>query len=64
MARSKELRRQSKDSLAGVVRKHFNGLGVQENEIIVDFLHKIRSDGVAKSHKVRRYGNLPQIAER
>lgn len=40
MARRKEFRRQSKDQLANAVRKHFNGLGVQENDIIVDFLHK------------------------
>ncbi|KAL2127471.1 hypothetical protein VTI74DRAFT_10682 [Chaetomium olivicolor] len=48
IARRKELRRQTKDQLTNVVRKHFNGLGVQENDIIVDFLHKVRNQGVTK----------------
>jgi len=48
IARRKEFRRQTKDQLTNVVRKHFNGLGVQENDIIVDFLHKVRSQGVTK----------------
>ncbi|KAH6856801.1 hypothetical protein B0I37DRAFT_351830 [Chaetomium sp. MPI-CAGE-AT-0009] len=43
IAQRKELRRQNKDQLTNVVRKHFNGLGVQENDIIVDFLHKVSS---------------------
>jgi histone deacetylase complex subunit SAP30 len=49
IARRKELRRQSSDSLTSVVRKHFNGLGVQENDVIVEFLHKVRSTGVTKN---------------
>lgn len=40
MARKKNKRRQGKDDLANAVRKHFNGLGIQENEAIVDFLYK------------------------
>jgi hypothetical protein len=36
------------------VRKHFNGLGVQENDIIVDFLHKVRSQGVTKGKPKKR----------
>ncbi|KAL1852143.1 hypothetical protein VTK73DRAFT_9272 [Phialemonium thermophilum] len=51
MARRKELRRQSKDQLANTIRKHFNGLGVQENDVIVDFLHKVRSQAEAKHRK-------------
>lgn len=51
MARRAEFRRQSKDQLANTVRKHFNGLGVQENDIIVDFLHKAKSRGVSKPAK-------------
>ena len=54
MARRKEFQRQSKDQLANTVRKHFNGLGVQENDIIVDFLHKVRSQGVTKSGRAKR----------
>jgi len=42
MARRKDQRRQSKDQLANAVRKHFNGLGIQENEAVVDFLYKVR----------------------
>lgn len=62
IARRKEYRRQSKDQLTSTVRKHFNGLGVQENDIIVDFLHKIRtSQGVPKKKviKPREYITLP-----
>ncbi|KAB5571957.1 hypothetical protein GE09DRAFT_1216559 [Coniochaeta sp. 2T2.1] len=54
MARRKEFRRQSKDQLAGTVRKHFNGLGVQENDIIVDFLHKMRTQPIVKPPRAKR----------
>ncbi|RYP91823.1 hypothetical protein DL770_002079 [Monosporascus sp. CRB-9-2] len=40
MARKAVYRRQSKEDLAKAVRKHFNGQGVQENDVIVSFLHK------------------------
>lgn len=43
MIRKQEARRQSKESLEKTVRKHFNGLGIHENDVIVDFLYKIRS---------------------
>ncbi|KFY00024.1 hypothetical protein O988_03554 [Pseudogymnoascus sp. VKM F-3808] len=42
MARRREQRRQSKDQLSNAVRKHFNGLGIQENEAIVEFLYKVK----------------------
>jgi hypothetical protein len=54
MARRKEFRRQTKDQLAGAVRKHFNGLGVQENDIIVDFLHKVRTQAIVKPPTAKR----------
>ncbi|RKU47516.1 hypothetical protein DL546_004387 [Coniochaeta pulveracea] len=54
MARRKDFRRQSKDQLATNVRKHFNGLGVQENDIIVEFLHKVRSQPISKAGKFKR----------
>lgn len=54
MARRKESRRQSKEQLANSARKHFNGLGTQENDVIVDFLHKVRSQGVTKPERPRR----------
>ncbi|KAK6087425.1 chaperone DnaJ [Seiridium cupressi] len=40
MARKREHKRQNKNDLTHVVRKHFNGLGIQENEVVVNFLHK------------------------
>jgi histone deacetylase complex subunit SAP30 len=49
MKRKKSARRQTKESLAMAVRKHFNGLGVQENDVIVDFIYKVRSDNAAKT---------------
>lgn len=42
MARRKEQRRQGKDQLANAVRKHFNSMGIAENEVVVDFLYKVR----------------------
>ncbi len=54
MARRKDQQRQSKDQLANAARKHFNGLGTQENDIVVDFLHKTRSQGVTKPGRRRQ----------
>lgn len=45
MAQRKENRRQSKDQLANSVRKHFNGMGIAENEVVVEFLYKVRWQG-------------------
>lgn len=45
MAGKKEQRRQSKDQLATAVRKHFKSMGIVENEVIVDFLYKVRYQG-------------------
>ncbi|KAF6842011.1 hypothetical protein CPLU01_00104 [Colletotrichum plurivorum] len=53
MARKKGSRRQSKEQLAMAVRKHFNGLGVQENDVIVDFIHKVRSQAITKADRNR-----------
>ncbi|RGP78561.1 hypothetical protein FLONG3_3286, partial [Fusarium longipes] len=52
MVRRRQARRQSKDQLALAVRKHFNGMGVQENDVIVDFIYKIRHDPnrISKTH--------------
>ncbi|KAL0944286.1 uncharacterized protein CTRU02_202173 [Colletotrichum truncatum] len=54
MARKRDNRRQSKEQLAMAVRKHFNGLGVQENDVIVDFIHKVRSQAITKADRNRR----------
>jgi hypothetical protein len=42
MTRRKEQGRQSKEQLANSVRKHFNSMGIVENEVVVDFLYKVR----------------------
>ncbi|KAH8592918.1 hypothetical protein B0O99DRAFT_493794, partial [Bisporella sp. PMI_857] len=42
MARYKGQRRQSKEQLANAVRKHFNSMGISENDTVVDFLYKVR----------------------
>lgn len=54
MARRREARKQSKEKLALLVRKHFNGVGVQENDVIVDFIHKVRCCSMSKADRMRR----------
>ncbi|KAL2753460.1 hypothetical protein ACRALDRAFT_1077491 [Sodiomyces alcalophilus JCM 7366] len=54
MARRREERRQGKDKLALLVRKHFNGVGIQENDVIVDFIHKVRCRTISKADRMRR----------
>ncbi|KAL7629055.1 hypothetical protein AAE478_000573 [Parahypoxylon ruwenzoriense] len=56
MARKLEYRRQSKENLTKAVRKHFNALGVQETDVIVDFVHKVRNPGIVR---VKRNKDLP-----
>jgi hypothetical protein len=48
MARRAQFRRQSKEELTKAVRRHFNSAGIQENDVIVDFIHKVRNPGVIK----------------
>ncbi|KAI0396302.1 hypothetical protein F5Y17DRAFT_420351 [Xylariaceae sp. FL0594] len=48
MARRAQFRRQTKDDLTKAVRAHFNGVGVQENDVIVEFLHKVKNPRVVK----------------
>ncbi|KAJ6783434.1 hypothetical protein PWT90_01681 [Aphanocladium album] len=48
MVRKRQARRQNKDHLALAVRKHFNGVGIQENDVIVDFICKIRHSKAVK----------------
>lgn len=48
MARKKDQRRQDKDSLANAVRRHFNSMGIAENEVVVDFLYKVRWQGESR----------------
>lgn len=55
--RAKEMRRQSKNQLANVTRKHFNALGVQENDVVVEFLHKVQTREVTRLRRPRRHGS-------
>ncbi|POR36212.1 Uncharacterized protein TPAR_03563 [Tolypocladium paradoxum] len=48
MVCKRQARRQNKEHLAMAVRKHFNGMGIQENDVIVDFLYKVHSDKASK----------------
>ncbi|EFX04334.1 hypothetical protein CMQ_1262 [Grosmannia clavigera kw1407] len=57
MRRHKALRRQSKAQLASTTRKHSNNLGVQENDVIVDFLHKVQNHEVVRLRRLRRNGS-------
>jgi hypothetical protein len=45
MAVKKDRRRVGKEQLAMAVRKNFNGLAIQEGEVVVDFLYKVRWQG-------------------
>ena len=57
MQRRLDMRRQSKTRLASAVRKHFNGQGGQENDIVVDFLHKVQTHEVVRQRRPRRMGS-------
>ncbi|KAI9726631.1 MAG: hypothetical protein M1828_000998 [Chrysothrix sp. TS-e1954] len=49
MARRKQTRKSSKDQLAIAVRKHFNGLAVNETDVVVDFLYKTKTQELESS---------------
>ncbi|EPQ65464.1 BgtA-20316 [Blumeria graminis f. sp. tritici] len=51
MASKKCDRRQSKDQLAAAVKKHFKSMGIVENDVIVEFLYKVRHQD--KSFRMR-----------
>ncbi|KAK5009438.1 hypothetical protein LTR16_005454 [Cryomyces antarcticus] len=51
MARKRDKRRVGKEQLALAVRKNFNGSAVNENEVVVDLLYKVRAQD--KSFRVR-----------
>lgn len=57
MARRKQARRQTKEQLATTVRKHFNGVGIQENDVIVDFIYKVHSDKAEKASSSHKTGS-------
>ncbi|TKA81651.1 hypothetical protein B0A49_00538 [Cryomyces minteri] len=51
MARKRDKRRVGKEQLALAVRKNFNGSAVNENEVVVDLLYKVRAQD--KSFRAR-----------
>ena len=55
MARPKAKRRVQKEQLALAVRKNFNALGVNETDVIVDLLYKVKNQGTTASRRVRQY---------
>jgi hypothetical protein len=59
MVRRKQARRQTKEQLAATVRKHFNGVGIQENDVIVDFIYKVHSDKAEKASETYKTGTNP-----
>lgn len=54
MVRRRQARRQTKEQLATTVRKHFNGLGIQENDVIVDLIYKVHTEKAEEAHAGRR----------
>lgn len=58
MVRKRRDRRQSKEHLAMAVRKHFSDMGVQENDVIVRFIYKIRSDKAARAGGPNKQGPI------
>ncbi len=52
MALKREKRKVGKEHLALAVRKHFKGLAVNEPDVVVDFLYKVKYQG--KSSLVSR----------
>ena len=58
MIRKQQAQRQSKNGLATAVRKHFNNLGIQENDVIVDFIFKVRSEKDARAEGPNRHSGI------
>lgn len=60
MRRNKTFRRQSRDELAGILRKHYNSQAIQENDVLVDFVHKVTTTasmpiaGIPKPTRTRK----------
>jgi histone deacetylase complex subunit SAP30 len=46
--------RQNKERLTMAVRKHFNDLGIQENDVIVDFICKLKNDEATRPDLPKR----------
>ncbi|KAF3767724.1 hypothetical protein M406DRAFT_251967 [Cryphonectria parasitica EP155] len=62
--RKKDQRRQTRGQLVSAVRKHFNSQGVQENDAIVDFLHRVRRGRLSKLSDLPKAGKKLTDQER
>ncbi|KAF7198430.1 hypothetical protein HII31_00169 [Pseudocercospora fuligena] len=60
MARKKERRRISKENLALAVRKNFNGAAVNEIDVVVELVYKVRNKD--KAFRMRSTPNVPKKA--
>jgi len=49
MARKRDKRRVSKEQLALAVRKNFNGAAVNEIDVVVELVYKVRNQGTYKT---------------
>ncbi|KAJ0115296.1 hypothetical protein J7T55_012572 [Diaporthe amygdali] len=56
LARKQAFRRQTKGQLANTVRKHFSSQAVQENDAVVDFVHRVRRGRLTKTSTLPRAG--------
>lgn len=56
LARKQAFRRQTKGQLANTVRKHFSSQAVQENDAVVDFVHRVRRGRLTKTSILPRAG--------
>lgn len=56
LARKQAFRRQTRSQLANTVRKHFSSQAVQENDAVVDFVHRVRRGRLTKSSVLPRTG--------
>jgi hypothetical protein len=64
MARPKTKRRVQKEQLALAVRKNFNALGVNETDVIVDLLYKVKNQGTIKPRRLHNTVRLYTYRQR
>jgi histone deacetylase complex subunit SAP30 len=58
MARRKDKRRVSKKELGVAVRKHFNGAAINEIDVVVEMVYKVRNKGRRRMEKTRTGGSM------
>lgn len=54
MIKKRDKRKIPKEQLALAVRKHFNGLAVNESDVLVDFVYAVKNQGTTLSDIARR----------